>query len=118
MSSLSSATLVSPRPHVDARAAKVCRLDLDLLHLFDRATEDVAVEHDEVGELARLERSLPRLLERQERVVDRVEADRLFARQVLLGMQRCFAPAWLPHERRPHTKKRVVGVDRAQAADL
>jgi hypothetical protein len=75
----------SRRAYVDARAAKLGRLDLDLFHLFARAIEDVAIEHDEVGELARLERSLPRLVEREERVVDRVEANRLLAREVLLG---------------------------------
>ena len=41
-------------------AAQVRRLDLDVLHLVDRAGEDVAVEHDEVGELAGLERSVLR----------------------------------------------------------
>ena len=118
MRTINTPPLTVPPAGIDARAAKVGRLDLDVLHLVDRAGEDVAVEHDEVGELARLERSLLLLLERQERVVDRVEADGLLARQILLGMQRRIAPARLADDRRPHAEERVVGVDRAQAADL
>src|SRR4051812_9867100 len=73
---------------VHALATKVGGLDLDVLHLVDGATENVAVEDDEVGELSRLQRSLSSFLEGEERVVDRVEADRLLACEILLGMQR------------------------------
>src|SRR5213082_1356676 len=77
---------VSPRARIHARAAKVSRLHRDVLHLFDGAVQDIAIEHDEVGELARLERSFPPLLEGQESVVDRVQTNRLLAVQPLLGM--------------------------------
>src|SRR6476469_2935277 len=114
------ADLASPshRPCIHACASKIGRFDLDVLHLVDWDVEDVAVQYGEVGELASLERSLLRLLECQEGIVDRVETDRLLSRQVLLGMERRLRSTWLPDDRRPHPKKWVVGIDRPEAADL
>src|SRR5579863_10378785 len=103
---------------VDEPAAEVRALHLDLPDLVHRAGQDIAVEDDEVGKFARLERALLLLLEHQVGVIDRVEPDRLLARDALFRVQRLIRPARLARERYPHPEKRIVGIDRPQAADL
>src|SRR6185369_15705072 len=66
----------------------------------------------------RLDRSNLFLFELEISVVGGVKANRLLARERLLGMELAFIPPGLPRNRHPHSPKRVVRVDRPQRADL
>ena len=74
-------------PLEDAFAVEIGGQGAGLPDLVLRAGQEVAVDDDEVGLLALLERADPVLQEQQVGVVDGVEPDRLLAGQGLLGVE-------------------------------
>ena len=74
-----------PRKHL--LAAQVSGDDLCVLDVVERAREQIAVEHDQVGQLAGFERADLVVEEDEIGVVRRVEADGLLAREGFFGVQ-------------------------------
>jgi hypothetical protein len=72
---------------VNQFSSQISPLDLDLPHLVDGTFEYIPIQHDEVGQLARLERAFFVLGESKERVVDGVKPDRLLPGQRFFRMQ-------------------------------
>ena len=74
-------------PFEHAFAVEIGGQGAGLSDLVFRAGQDVAVDDDEVGQLALFERADPVFEEQQVGVVDRVEPDRLLAGQGFLGVE-------------------------------
>src|SRR5436190_11770021 len=76
---------------VNQLATQICLRDLNVFHSRFGTRQNILFENDEIRELPRFERALLLFFEGQEHVVDRIQANCLFASQPLLGMQRRIA---------------------------
>src|SRR5436190_13597525 len=92
---------------VNQLATQICLRDLNVFHSRFGTRQNILLENDEIRELLRFERALLLFFERQERIVDRVQPDRLRARQALLGMQWLVGPPGHARQRDPHSQKRI-----------
>src|SRR5215472_8104291 len=93
-------------------AAQPGLFDVNLPDVVHRAGEDVAVQNDEVGQVAFFERAFFFFFEGQPGIVRGVEANRLLARDALLRMKRPIRPAGLAGERYPYAQERTIRIDR------
>src|SRR2546421_7813448 len=89
-------------PIEDALPGNIGLQNFGTSNLIVGASQKISVCHDEVGELPRLKRSHLLLFEQEKCVVDGVEANRLLARQGLLGMQLAIVPAGAAGDSRSH----------------
>src|SRR5262245_46204071 len=72
--------------------AQIRSQHLHILDVFRGACEDIRVQHDQVRQLAFLERAGLVVDKHDAGVVNRVESDRLLAAQCLLGMELALVP--------------------------
>src|SRR5262245_2460624 len=82
----------------DEFAAQVRLFDLGVLDGINLTGEDVAIQHDQVGQLPGFEGTEAVFLEEQVRVVDRVKADGLLAGESLFGMELAVVPPGAPRD--------------------
>ena len=96
------------RSRIDLLAAKPCLQHRDVFHLVDRAGQNITIEHNKVGQFPDLQRSLFLFFKGQERVVEGIKPQGLFASNQLFRMQWCVRPAWLTSQRGPDSQDRIV----------
>lgn len=103
---------------MDGLAVQESLADLGGGQIVDGAGEEVAVEDDEVGELAGFEGADLLFAEKEEGVVGGVEANGLFAGEGFFWVQRAVVPTGFAGDGGAHGEEGVVGIDTAQGTDL
>src|ERR1043165_5581022 len=115
---MASSSTVSLSPREDFFAFDVCGDGFNTGDLIFRAREDVAIQDNQVGPFAWLQRANFGFEEQEPRVVDGVEANGLLARERLFEVHLAVEPFCAARHGGGNAKERIVGIVAAVGADL